>query len=211
MWKKWSGGRSNSNVAVQVWQSHRKGCITKLLHLVHLFPLLPLEHSFLGAAAAAAPPVAAAQAPFSCSSPLLFVRLLFFPLLFFWLGILQDSDDKCNFRPLSATAVNAVWHFCGLHFCSSVLVFMLLLLLASSWTTGPLLLCSFDSSTCKAAITFKSEGVSVSCFHSCSAVFFHPLTSQDPRYWLAAIYAAFACCGNSRSLHYPTLEKSEPV
>ena len=65
------------------------------------FPLLPLERSFLGAAAAAAPPAAAvaaaaaaaaAQAPFSCSSPLLLVRLLFFPLLFFWLGIVRDSD-----------------------------------------------------------------------------------------------------------------------
>lgn len=70
----------------------RKGSITKLLHL-RPFPLLPLERSFLGAAAAAAaPPVAAAQAPFSCSSPLLLVRLLFFPLLFFWLGIVLDSD-----------------------------------------------------------------------------------------------------------------------
>lgn len=77
------------------------------LHL-RPFPLLPLERSLLGAAAAAAPPVTAAQAPFSCSSPLLFVRLLFFPLLLFWLGILQDSSVKCYFRPLSTAPVSAV-------------------------------------------------------------------------------------------------------
>lgn len=75
------------------WQ---EGSITKLLHLCPL-PLLPLERWFLGAAAAAAPPVTAAQAPFSCSSPLLLVRLLFFPLLFFWLGILQDSGVSVIF------------------------------------------------------------------------------------------------------------------
>lgn len=88
------------------WQ---EGSITKLLRLCPL-PLLPLERWLLGAAAAAAaaPPVAAAQAPFSCSSPLLLVRLLFFPLLFFWLGILQDSDvSQCYCRPHSTAAVNA--------------------------------------------------------------------------------------------------------
>jgi len=40
----------------------------------------------------AVPPVTAdAQAPFSCSSPLLFVRLFLFPLLLFWLGIMERS------------------------------------------------------------------------------------------------------------------------
>lgn len=67
------------------------GSVSKLLR-----SLPPEEQrSFLGAAAAAAaaaPPAAAAHAPFSCSSPLLLVRLLFFPLLFFWLGILRGSD-----------------------------------------------------------------------------------------------------------------------
>lgn len=83
--------------------------------------LLPPEghRSVLGAAAAAAAPpaaAAAAHAPFSCSSPLLFVRLLFFPLLFFWLGIVLGSDER---RPRFQRLLSpTVWHFFGLHFCS---------------------------------------------------------------------------------------------
>ncbi len=73
--------------------------------------ILPLMLSLGGPAVApvnteAAPPVTAdAEAPFSCSSPLLFVRLFLFPLLLFWLGIM----------------VRSVWmqpateHLCGYH------------------------------------------------------------------------------------------------
>ena len=125
------------------WQ---EDSITKLLHLCP-FPLLPLERSFLGAAAAAAPPVAAAQAPFSCSSPLLLVRLLFFPLLFFWLGILQDSDVSVIFdlyqrllsalSDISVDSISAVFLQCLL----SVLLFVV-----SSWTTGWILSSSQSTS-----------------------------------------------------------------
>lgn len=134
-------------------QSHRQhrafpwqeGSITKLLHLCP-FPLLPLERSCLGAAAAAAaaaPPVAAAQAPFSCSSPLLLVRLLFFPLLFFWLGIVQDSDVSVIFdlyqrwllsTPLSDISVDSISAVVLFFFCSFFL--FVLLFLVSSWKTG---------------------------------------------------------------------------
>lgn len=129
---KWMGGgsrhlhRCSERMSQSCRQTDRASPLAGRQHhqtSLHLrpFPLLPLERSLLGAAAAAAPPVTAAQAPFSCSSPLLFVRLLFFPLLLFWLGILQDSSVKSYFRPLSTAPVSAVWHFCGLHFSSGPL------------------------------------------------------------------------------------------
>lgn len=105
---------AQSKLSLTGQANKQSGSITELLRLCPL-PLLPLERWFLGAAAAPAPPVAAAQAPFSCSSPLLLVRLLFFPLLFFWLGILHDSDVSVFSRPHSTAAVDADWHFCGLH------------------------------------------------------------------------------------------------
>lgn len=137
-------------------QSHRQDraspwqedSISKLLHLCP-FPLLPLERSFLGAAAAAAPPVAAAQAPFSCSSPLLLVRLLFFPLLFFWLGILQDSGVSVIFdlyqrllSTLSDISVDSISAACLQCFLP------VLLFVVSSWTTRGAL-CNSDSSSLK--------------------------------------------------------------
>lgn len=95
---------AQSKLSLTRQANRQSGSITELLRLCPL-PLLPLERWFLGAAAAPAPPVAAAQAPFSCSSPLLLVRLLFFPLLFFWLGILHDSVSvfflDLTQRPLS--------------------------------------------------------------------------------------------------------------
>jgi len=122
--------------------------------------LLPLERSCLGAAAAAvvvvvaaaAPPGATAQAPFSCSSPLLLVRLLFFPLLLFWLGIAQDSDVSVildlyrrllpTLSDISVDSISAV----VLPFLSFLQCFLfVLLLLVSSWMIGRVY-CSYDSS-----------------------------------------------------------------
>lgn len=97
------GGRQCHLQHARISQWHTEACASVNLSTSGSWSsLLPLDRSFRGAAAAAAaPPAAAAQAPFSCSSPLLLVRLLFFPLLLFWLGIVQDSDDKCYFRPLT--------------------------------------------------------------------------------------------------------------
>lgn len=121
----------------QAGRQHHQTC----LHLCP-FPLLPLERSCLGAAAAAAPPVAAAQAPFSCSSPLLLVRLLFFPLLFFWLGILQQSRVSGIFdlyqrllwalSDISVDSISAVDSWC---FCSDFSL-CCCFFLVPSWTTA---------------------------------------------------------------------------
>lgn len=128
----------------------QEGSITKLLHLSVSF--LPLERSFLGAAAAAAPPVAAAQAPFSCSSPLLLVRLLFFPLLFFWLGILQDSGVTVIFffdlyqRLLSTLCDISVDSISAEVFSRCCPCCCCCCCCCSSWTAG-LFACSSDSSS----------------------------------------------------------------
>lgn len=72
--------------------------------------------------------------------------------------------------------------------CCAVFFFSLYCCEVSSWTSSAFS-CSSDSSSLneEAALTSKSEGVSVSCFDSCSAVFFHPLTSRDPApcHWLS--------------------------
>ncbi len=125
--------------------------------------ILPLILSLGGPAVApvnteAAPPVTAdAEAPFSCSSPLLFVRLFLFPLLLFWLGIMVRSVWM---QPASE-------HLCGYH-------------VESAWW----ILCEFEC-TGDADVTVRSssfrfvqavltaevhheEGVPLSCFDSCS-------------------------------------------
>lgn len=99
------GGGSESSQLHQ-----QEGSITKLLHLRPL-PLSPLERWLLGAAAAAQP-------PFSCSSPLLLLRRLFFPLLLFWLGILRDLSSRCFY----STSLSGLCHpptgsFCGMRLC----------------------------------------------------------------------------------------------
>lgn len=78
----------------------------------------------------------------------------FLSLVVLLVGHCTGFGCQCYFRPLSTAAVNAaVWHFCGLHFCSgacfvcSVFLFVLLFL-GSSWTTGRIL-CSSDSSSYK--------------------------------------------------------------
>lgn len=137
---------------VSPWQ---EDSITELVHLCP-FPLLPLERSLLGAAAAAAaPPVAAAQAPFSCSSPLLLVRLLFFPLLFFWLGILQDSDVKSvNF----STSISGCCH---------------LTFLWTPWLVASVLCCCkclFSLCCCLVCFWFSSWSTGIVCVCVCAAV-----------------------------------------
>lgn len=115
-----------------------------------------LERSCLGAAAAAAaPPVAAAQAPFSCSSPLLLVRLLFLPLLFFWLGIVHDSDVSVIFdlyqrllSTLSDISVDSISAEVLCFVCSvfPLCVVVVVVFWVSSCTTRGVL-CSPDSSS----------------------------------------------------------------
>lgn len=75
-----------------------------------------------------------------------------------------------------------------------------------SWTAGcfrcAAVTAALSFQRIESALTLKSEGVSGACFDSCSAVFFHPLTSHAPApsHGLSEMYVAFMVWGKGQTL-----------